>query len=75
MSNLNERIASLESQVQSSEDLLQEKLSALDQLQCDSAQLNEDILELRDRLGNCETERDGFQAETITLRSMVSNTE
>lgn len=69
--SLNERISGLESDLKSSEDLLQEKLSALGQYEDDSAQLNEEILKLKESLTLLETERNQSNTENTQLQELV----
>lgn len=68
---LSERVASLESDLKSSEDLLQEKLSALAQYEEDSAQLNEEILSVKEKISLTESEKRAAQSENTQLQALV----
>lgn len=68
----NERITGLESDLKSSEDLLQEKLSALGQYEEDYAQLNEEILTLKENLSLMESEKNQTLSENTQLQGMVN---
>lgn len=72
VSSLKVRVEDLEFNVKSSEDLLQEKLSALGQLQEDSAVLNESILELKEKVASAEADKARVAAENISLQTLVS---
>ncbi|XP_067928545.1 early endosome antigen 1-like [Watersipora subatra] len=75
ITSFNERIASLEVDLKASEELLQEKLSALDQLQEDSAVLNEKVLELKELLSSNESEKRRLDEENISMQALVTSLE
>lgn len=68
-----ERCSGLESDLKASEELLQEKLSALAQLQEDSAVLNEQLLAVKEQLSKSVADNTQLQSENNDLQLVVGS--